>query len=101
MVFLFFTGLGVTLLFSTLFYFFEGHGQNPRVDSFFDAVYFTVSTMTTVGFGDVVPTTTAGRVVSMLMMIMGTGLFVSYTAVIAAAITTVEQSRFLQKKPLD
>ncbi|WP_266078152.1 ion transporter [Haladaptatus caseinilyticus] len=43
-----------------LFYNFE-HRANPAVDNFGDAFYYTVVTLTTVGFGDIIPVTQAGR----------------------------------------
>ena len=46
--------------------------------------------MTTVGFGDLVPRTDAGRVVAMLMMLSGTMIFVSFTAVVSSVILELE-----------
>ncbi|WP_408957073.1 ion transporter [Natrinema sp. 74] len=43
-----------------LFYSAE-HGRNPAVDTFGDAFYYVVVALSTVGFGDIVPVTTAGR----------------------------------------
>lgn len=43
-----------------LFYSVE-HRTNPGVDTFGDAFYYTVVTLSTVGFGDILPTTVAGR----------------------------------------
>ena len=43
-----------------LFYSAE-HAVNPNVDTFGDAFYYTVVTLSTVGFGDIVPMTAAGK----------------------------------------
>lgn len=43
-----------------LFYSAE-HGVNPEVETFGDAFYYTVVTLSTVGFGDILPVTQAGR----------------------------------------
>lgn len=77
---------------STIFYFLE-QGQNPNVNEFLDALYFTVGTMTTVGFGDIVATTRAGRIFTVALMLSGTLLYVSFTAVLASSIIEFDQTR--------
>lgn len=42
--------------------------------SFFDAIYMTIVTVATVGYGDIVPHTTAGRIFTMLFIIGGVGM---------------------------
>jgi voltage-gated potassium channel len=44
---------------------------NPSVDNFGDAFYYTVVTLTTVGFGDIVPATRAGRWVTVAGILSG------------------------------
>jgi len=44
---------------------------------FADALYFSVVTMSTVGYGDVVPYTGAGRVVADIMILTGVGSFMN------------------------
>ena len=51
------------------------HHTNPLIANYGDALYFTVSTLTTTGFGDIVLTGTAGRMVSVVVMIAGVTLF--------------------------
>ncbi|MDQ0317105.1 potassium channel family protein [Amorphus orientalis] len=50
-------------------------GRNPQINNYFDALYFTVATLTTTGFGDITLTDTAGRVLAVLIMVFGVGLF--------------------------
>jgi len=69
-----FTLFAIVFVYSGLIYQFE-HVINPHVfRTFLDAVYFSVVTMTTVGFGDVVPISEAGRLLTVLMIVTGIGL---------------------------
>ena len=53
-----------------LFYNVE-HAANPDVNTFGDAFYFTVVTLSTVGFGDVLPVTGVGRAVTVATILAG------------------------------
>jgi voltage-gated potassium channel len=51
-------------------------GVNPKIEDFIDALYFTVATLSTTGFGDVtLMGSTSGEVLSILMMLVGITLF--------------------------
>lgn len=60
----------IFFVYSGLFYFVE-NPFNPDVHNFGDAFYFTVVAVSTVGFGDIVPVTQAGRLVTVAMIISG------------------------------
>ena len=60
----------IFFVYSGLFYFVE-NPLNPNVQNFGDAFYFTVVAVSTVGFGDIVPVTQAGRLVTIAMIISG------------------------------
>ena len=60
----------IFFVYSGLFYFVE-NPLNPNVQNFGDAFYFTVVAVSTVGFGDIVPVTQAGRLVTVAMIISG------------------------------
>jgi len=51
-------------------------GRHVGVDSYLDALYFTVATLTTTGFGDIVLPGPWGKVISIVTMISGITLFV-------------------------
>lgn len=61
---------------------------NPSVNSPFDALWWAVTTVTTVGYGDIIPETTIARIAGMFLMIFGTGLFCAYTALMADVLLT-------------
>lgn len=51
------------------------HRDNPAVGNFLDAMYFTIAALTTTGFGDITLSGTAGRALSVIIMIFGVSLF--------------------------
>jgi voltage-gated potassium channel len=61
------------------------HTVNPQIVSFFDALWWSFATVTTVGYGDITPLTVGGKVIGMLLMVGGTGLFATFTALFANA----------------
>ena len=67
---LFLTILMIFFISSGLFFYVE-NGLNPNVNNFGDAFYFTVVTLTTVGFGDIIPLSEAGKWVTVLMILSG------------------------------
>jgi voltage-gated potassium channel len=69
-----FTIFSIIFIYSGLIYQVE-HSVNPKdFGTFFDAVYFAVVTMTTVGFGDITPTSDAGKLMTVLMILTGIAL---------------------------
>ena len=51
-------------------------GDNAGPGAYVDALYFTVSTLTTTGFGDITLTTPGGKLLSVFIMVAGVALFV-------------------------
>lgn len=51
--------------------------------SWIDSLYFCVITLATVGYGDISPTTTAGKVFTMAYIVVGIGVFVALVSTIA------------------
>jgi voltage-gated potassium channel len=59
--------------------------QNEHINSLFDALYWSFITITTVGYGDISPVTTPGKVVSFVIVIMGIVIISFATSVIVSA----------------
>ncbi len=58
------------------------HGTNPEIANYADALYFTVTTLTTTGFGDITLHGTSGRMLSVGVMIFGVTLFLRLAQVL-------------------
>ena len=66
-------------LFGYLFYVSE-----PDVRSLGDGMWWALVTITTVGYGDITPVTTLGRVIASSLMLLGLGLIATITAIVSA-----------------
>ena len=66
-------------VFGYLFY-----ASEPQVKTFGDGIWWALVTITTVGYGDITPLTTLGRVVAGLLMLLGLGLIATITAIVSA-----------------
>ena len=67
--------LGVFLFIMTGVVYETQHWRNPEIANYVDALYFTVSTLTTTGFGDITLEGSLGRLIAVLIMIFGVTLF--------------------------
>jgi voltage-gated potassium channel len=65
---------------SVLFYFIDGI-------NFIDALWYVLVTLTTVGYGDIVPTSTIGKIIGLMIIIIGILLFSTLTAAISSLYT--------------
>jgi voltage-gated potassium channel len=59
---------------STVMYIYEGHGINEKIQTFFDAVYWSIITISTVGYGDITPVSLEGKIITTVLI--GTGFLV-------------------------
>ncbi len=67
------------------------HDVNPDIGNYADALYFTVTTLTTTGYGDVILTGTAGRLLSVAVMIIGVTLFLRLAQVLFRPLKVIEE----------
>jgi voltage-gated potassium channel len=92
--------LAVTTLAAIGMYIAE-HGVNPAFDDPVDAIWWSVVTLSTVGYGDVFPLTPEGRVAAMLLMILGIGLYSAITAAVTSYFVTQGAARNSMVDDLD
>ncbi len=71
--------VGMILWASVFYHFIEGW-------SWLDSIYFSVVTISTVGYGDFSPETAAGKVFTMVYIIVGLGIFVTAATTVADTI---------------
>ncbi|MEZ5830002.1 MAG: ion channel [Dongiaceae bacterium] len=67
--------LGLFIFVMTALVFETQIDRNANIRNFADALYFTVTTLTTTGFGDITLPNTEGRLLSVAIMIFGVSLF--------------------------
>lgn len=73
-----------------LFYLAEA-GTNERIRSIEDALWWAMTTLSTVGYGDVYPVTQPGRLIALLTMILGVGTLGALAATLATALLDVRE----------
>lgn len=74
--------LGVFLFVMTGLIYATQYGRNEDIRNYADALYFTVTTLTTTGFGDITLHGTTGRLLSVAIMIFGVTLFLRLAQVL-------------------
>jgi hypothetical protein len=77
--------VGVLLLSGVLFY------RSVEGWSTLDSVYFSVATLTTVGYGDLAPTTVASKVFTIIYIVLGVGVLLAFVAKVATNVLGGQQ----------
>lgn len=73
--------------FAFLIYEVEHEAQPEVYSNIFDSVWWAVISLTSVGYGDVYPVTTAGRILTLGMVLTGMGIVAVPTALLASALS--------------
>lgn len=77
------TIVSITIICSSVaFYFFDN-----SINTFMDSLWYVLVTLTTVGYGDIVPTSTVGRIIGIIIIIIGILVFSTLTAAISSIYT--------------
>lgn len=95
---IFFVLLGNFVMISCLVIFFHfEHGINPTVNDWTDAIWWAFTTVSTVGYGDIVPFTVGGRVASVILMVWGVTFFVGFTSLWVTSFVNKESKGIVEE----
>ena len=72
---------------SVLIYVMEANNPESPIDTLFEAVYWSIVTISTVGYGDIAPITNEGRVVAILVITAGIAVLAFTTSLVVSAFT--------------
>ena len=86
---------GTTVTGSLVIYSVESSHPDSQINSMLDAVWWTVATVTTVGYGDVVPVTETGKIVAIFYMFFGIGILGIFLSVVG---TQFYKNRFSKEE---
>jgi len=81
----------------TVSFFLLEHGSNNAVDSYDDALWYVIVTITTVGYGDISPESVGGRIVGAIIMIAGVFFMSLLTASLASIMIENENKEESEK----
>ncbi len=98
-LFLVLAGNVVLVLAAFLLFHYESPA-NPGLKHYSDALWLAMSTVTTVGFGDIVPQTGLGRAIIAGLMILGNFFYLSFSAVLVTMIYNQERDEVLRQERL-
>ena len=91
--------LGTTLLVGFIITVMAGFliaGLDPAIETPWDGIWWAWVTVTTVGYGDVVPVSTEGRLFASFLILMGIGIFSMLTASFSAFFVSRDEKRVIQ-----
>ena len=91
-------GVLVTLGYGVIGSYVLGSGFTPRISTFVDAIYFTVVTMATVGYGDITPHTADARLFTVSLIVLGLAVFATSLPAIVAPLIDKRMMNLLQPR---
>jgi voltage-gated potassium channel len=91
-------GVLVTLGYGVIGSYVLGSGFEPAITNFIDAVYFTIVTMATVGYGDIVPRSADARLFTISLVVLGLAVFATSLPAIVAPLIDKRMMNFLQPR---
>lgn len=77
-------------------YHFEHEAQPDKFQSVFHCLWWSIATLTTVGYGDVYPVTTGGKMFASLIVLLGIGIVAAPAGIIAAALSSSSEEETVE-----
>jgi voltage-gated potassium channel len=87
----FFVIITLMVITSVMMFNIENAAQPEKFTSVFDAMWWSVATFTTVGYGDIYPVTALGKILAAIIAILGIGIVAIPTGIIASGFTELVQ----------
>ncbi|MGH8297680.1 MAG: NAD-binding protein [Steroidobacteraceae bacterium] len=91
-------GVLVTLGYGVIGSYVLGSGFTPKITNFIEAVYFTVVTMATVGYGDITPRAADARIFTISLIVLGLAVFATSLPAIVAPLIDKRMMNLLQPR---
>ena len=88
-----FLALVVLYLSAVGIYYFERDAQPEQFASVFHSLWWSVATLTTVGYGDVYPITVGGRAFTFVVLMVGLGIVAVPTGLVSSALSQVREEK--------
>jgi len=80
--YLLFVAAVIIVIGSLIIFLVESRHSDSQINSMLDAVWWTVATVTTVGYGDIVPVTETGKIVAIFYMFFGIATLAVFLSVL-------------------
>jgi len=83
--YLLFASAGAVVIGTFVIFSVESNQENSQINTMLDALWWTVATVSTVGYGDVLPVTDTGKIVAIFYMFFGIGILAVFLSVLGTS----------------
>ena len=83
----------LVIILGTLMYIIESSASTNGFENIPDSIYWAIITLTTVGYGNIIPMTIFGKIVASFIMILGYGIIAVPTGIVTAAFSRIRKEK--------
>ncbi len=99
LVFVVLLSVSIVLLAAYGIHYFEREAQPEAFGSFLDAIRYTLLTLTTIGYGDVYPTTVGGKLLTAFVGVSGDLISIAcFVVIVSGSLTLIKKVRVVLTK---